>query len=123
MEEYWFEEGCWIAELSNSVDDPALSIARARVPEGGSTRWHRLHGVTERYVILSGHGVVEIGDQAPRKVSEGDVVHIAGGVAQRIHNRGAQDLIFLALCTPRFTTEAYEDIDEAMQARSAEPVP
>ena len=111
--EYWFEEGCWITELSNTADDPALSIARARVPPGATTRWHRLRGVVERYVILSGCGVVEVGDEPPRPVGAGDVVHVAAGIAQRIHNPGAQDLVFLALCTPRFTTAAYEDIDAA----------
>jgi len=30
-------------------------------------------------------------------------------VAQRITNIGDTDLVFLALCTPRFTRAAYED--------------
>ncbi|MCB1560619.1 MAG: cupin domain-containing protein [Xanthomonadales bacterium] len=115
-DEYWFEEGCWITELSNSADDPALSIARARLPSGGTTRWHRLHGVIERYVILSGRGVVEVGDQPPREVGEGDMVYISAMQAQRIHNPGPDDLLFLALCTPRFTPEAYEDIDPERRA-------
>lgn len=111
--EYWFPEGCHILELSNSPHDPALSIARARVPPGGTTRWHRLAGTTERYVVLEGRGRVEVGDLPPREVGPGDVVLIPPGCRQRIANTGPADLVFLALCTPRFTPAAYEDLGDA----------
>ena len=60
--EFATAERCWIAELSNSEHDPSLSIAQARVPPGVTTRWHRLRDIDERYVILEGTGVVEIGN-------------------------------------------------------------
>ena len=109
--EYFFREGCYITELANSAADPALSIARARVEPGRTTRWHRLRGTVERYVILSGSGVVEVGDAPARAVAAGDVVLIPALSRQRIRNDGADDLIFLALCTPRFLPENYEDIE------------
>lgn len=109
--EYFFREGCYITELSNCTDDPAVSIARARVEPGATTRWHRLHGTVERYVILSGCGIVELGGRAPWAVAAGDVVLIPALCPQRIHNNGSDDLIFLAICTPRFTPENYEDMD------------
>ena len=59
-QEYWFEEGCHITEWLNSPDDPGLSVARARVAPGVTTRLHRLVGVAERYVVLSGEGRVEL---------------------------------------------------------------
>ena len=34
--EYYFEEGCYITEISNSTDDPKLSIVRARVEPGAT---------------------------------------------------------------------------------------
>jgi mannose-6-phosphate isomerase-like protein (cupin superfamily) len=108
-QEYFFEEGCYILELSNSAEDPELSVARARVPEGVTTRRHRLVGITERYVIQQGQGMVEIGDADAVPVSQGDVVIIAPGESQRIMNSGSGDLVFLALCTPRFVQSAYED--------------
>lgn len=111
--EYWFPEGCHINEFSNGPHDPALSIARARVPAGGTTRWHRLAGVTERYVILEGRGRVEVGDLPPHEVGPGDVVLIPPGCRQRIAALGPVDLVFLALCTPRFTPAAYEDLGDA----------
>ena len=116
--EYFFEEGCFINELSNRADDPQASIAQARVRPGDTTRWHSLAGITERYVILQGEGVVEVGDEPARKVAAGDVVIIAPGERQRIHNpaavhnTGAADLIFLAICTPRFVPEAYQDLED-----------
>ena len=115
--EYWFEEGCFISEWLNSPEDPALSIARARVTPGVTTRLHRLAGTVERYVILEGQGRVELvgpegtstgADHYVSDVESGDVVVIPPQVSQRITNTGATDLVFLALCTPRFTRAAYE---------------
>lgn len=111
-EEFFTAEGCYITELSNSDDDPTLSIARARVEPGSTTRWHRLTGIAERYYILSGRGYVEVGGLPPQDVTSGDTILIPPMCRQRITNIGAEDLVFLAICSPRFTIDAYEDIDE-----------
>jgi hypothetical protein len=50
--EYWFEQRCHITEWWNTPADAAVSVARARVEPGVTTRLHRLKDVTERYVIL-----------------------------------------------------------------------
>lgn len=107
--EYFFDEGCHITEWWNSPVDPQASIARARLEPGMATRWHCLHGVTERYVILSGSGQVEVGELA-QAVAVGSVVLIPPGVAQRITCLGDQDLVFLAVCTPRFELPCYQDL-------------
>ena len=111
--EFFTDELCHITELSNSAEDEALSIALARVEPGITTRWHRLAGITERYVILAGQGVVEIGELPPEAVGPGDVVLIPPGCRQRIRNPGPGDLVFHALCTPRFLASAYEDVEPA----------
>ena len=108
--EYYFHEGCFITELSNSSDDPQASIARARVEPGKTTKWHYLQGVTERYVILEGVGRVEVGNLEPQEVSVGDVVIIPSEKRQRISNIGDKDLIFLAICSPRFKESIYVSI-------------
>jgi mannose-6-phosphate isomerase-like protein (cupin superfamily) len=110
--EYYLDERCYINELSNSVEDPDVSIAQARVPPGVTTRLHRLQGITERYVILSGTGNVEVGNLCAQHVAAGDVVLIPPGCPQRITNTGTTDLLFLAICSPRFMHSAYEDIDQ-----------
>ena len=110
--EFYTDEKCFIIELSNTADDPDLSIARARVKPGVTTRWHHLKGITERYCIISGSARVEVGDLTPRNIAAGDVVLIPPLCRQRITNTGSDDLIFLAICTPRFINEAYEDIED-----------
>ncbi|MFN3579261.1 MAG: cupin domain-containing protein [Pseudomonas sp.] len=110
--EYFIDEGCFVNELSNSAEDTAVSIAQARVPVGVSTRWHRLNGTVERYVILSGKGLVEIGDLPMQHVAVGDVVVIPAGCRQRITAVGADELVFLAICSPRFNMDEYEDLEE-----------
>jgi mannose-6-phosphate isomerase-like protein (cupin superfamily) len=110
-DEYYFDEGCFILELSNSLADPNMSIARARVKAGVTTKLHRLKDVVERYVILSGMGKVEVAECEPQQVSVGDVVVIPSLCPQRITNIGTEDLVFLAICTPRFTQIIYENMD------------
>ena len=108
--EYFFREGCHITELSNGDHDPAVSLARARVEPGMTTAWHSLEGTVERYVILAGRGTVEVGDLPPTDVGPGDVVIIPSGCRQRIANTGEVDLVFLAVCSPRFVPGAYVDL-------------
>jgi mannose-6-phosphate isomerase-like protein (cupin superfamily) len=108
--EFYTPELCYINELSNSEDDPGISIALARVQPGVTTRWHRLYGITERYIILEGDGLVEVGDLASQEVRHGDVVLIPSECRQRITNIGSKGLVFLAICTPRYRQDAYEDI-------------
>jgi len=114
-EEFYTPEKCYITELSNTPDDPDVSIARARVELGVTTRWHRLKGTFERYFIISGRGIVEIGKLPPQEVTAGDVVLIPPMCRQRITNTGAEDLVFLAICSPRFSQDVYEDIDDVIK--------
>lgn len=111
--EYYFEERCFITEWWNSPSDEKVSVARARIEPGVTTRLHRLKNVTERYIILGGKGLVEVGELAPKEVHPGDVVIVPPGIPQRITNIADSDLIFLAICTPRFTQSVYEDVDSA----------
>ncbi len=110
--EFYTSEGCFITEVSNTPDDPDTSIARARLEAGKTTRWHRLAGTAERYVILEGRGRVEVGGLTAAEITVGDVVLIPPMCRQRITNTGPGDLIFLAICTPRFSDDVYEDIND-----------
>ena len=111
--EFYTAEKCYVTELSNTSDDPDVSIAWARVEPGVTTRWHRLKGTSERYLMISGRGVVEIGEKSPQEVTAGDVVLILPMCRQRVTNIGTDDLIFLAICSPRFSQDVYEDMDDA----------
>ncbi|MBV2121401.1 MAG: cupin domain-containing protein [Candidatus Thiodiazotropha sp. (ex Ctena orbiculata)] len=111
--EFYTEERCHIIELNNSADDPQCSIARARVEPGVTTCWHCLSETAERYVIISGEGRVEIGETPAESVKAGDLVIIPPMVPQRITNTGSEDLIFYAICTPRFLPENYQPLESA----------
>ena len=105
--EFATAERCFITELANHGNDPAVSIARARVEPGVTTAWHKLRGTEERYIIVSGEGRVEVGGLAPADVVANDVVSIPPDTPQRITNTGTKDLVFFAVCTPRFTPDCY----------------
>lgn len=110
--EFYTPEGCHILEMSNSPDDPAVSIARARVSPGATTRWHLVRNTVERYVILEGKGRVEAGDLPSQEVVPGDLVVIPADCRQRIANIGDKELVFLCICSPRFVPDAYRDLEK-----------
>lgn len=105
--EFATDERCFITEVLNDESRPEFSAARARVEPGVTTAWHKLTGIAERYLIASGTGRMEVGRMDPAGVAAGDVVDIPADVPQRITNTGTDDLIFFAVCTPRFTPECY----------------
>lgn len=109
--EFETAERCRILESWNDARDPVVSIARARVAPGVTTRLHRLRGVVERYVILEGTGTVRVGGLEPSIVKAGDVVVIPTGVSQQITNEGQDDLVFYCICTPRFSPDCYESLE------------
>ena len=106
-DEFYLDEGCYIVELHNTDTDAGCSIARARVEPGVTTELHCLRDIVERYVIVSGRGVVEVDGQPPAEVAVMDVVIIPANHSQRIRNTGDSDLVFLCVCTPRFAAEKY----------------
>ncbi|MDA8086631.1 MAG: cupin domain-containing protein [Nitrospiraceae bacterium] len=109
--EFFIPEGCYIVESWNTEADRAVSIARARVLPGVTTKAHRLHGIEERYLIMEGTGIVKIGNMPVQEVRPGDVVFIPAGCAQQISNSGGNDLVFYAVCTPAFDQAGYESLE------------
>ena len=63
--------------------------------------------------------LAEVGELPPAEVGVGDVVIIPPGVRQRISNSGSGDLIFLAICSPRFAQRNYRDLSSAAPAADA----
>jgi mannose-6-phosphate isomerase-like protein (cupin superfamily) len=110
--EFWTPERCFVKEFWNSSSDDALSIARIRVPAQGVTQWHSLRNTNERYLILSGRGRMEVGESLADHVTAGNIVVIPSDLPQRITNTEEQDLVFLALCTPRFIPSAYQNLEK-----------
>jgi mannose-6-phosphate isomerase-like protein (cupin superfamily) len=108
-DEYFFEEGCYILEVSNAEKDESLSIARARLSPNTTTRLHKLSQTIERYIIISGKGMVTVGELPETTVQANDVVIIPEGCPQMIRNIGDSDLLFFVVCTPRFLASNYSN--------------
>ncbi len=97
-------EQCFIRENWSSKN---VSIARARVKSGITTKAHHLVGVDEIYLIIGGKGKVKIGKLESTEVAAGDTVFIPEGVSQQITNISKFDLIFYCICTPKFKAKCY----------------
>lgn len=108
--EFPTSERCYILESANATND-TLSIARARVGPGITTKLHSLDGIDERYIIVEGQGRMEVGGLSAQELGPGDVVIIPAGVPQRITNIGARDLIFYCVCTPPFHPSSYRELE------------
>jgi mannose-6-phosphate isomerase-like protein (cupin superfamily) len=111
QEEYYTNERCFIKELLNGDEDPELSYALARVEPGVTTVLHSLKGISERYLVISGEGIMEVGTLPPTPVGPGDLVLIPPDIPQRITNNGPVDLIFCCICAPRFNTSVYVNLE------------
>ncbi len=99
--EFTANDGCHIREVlhprNDGIDMP-LSLAVARVEPGQQSYAHYLEQV-EVYYILTGHGLMHIGDDIA-EVGAGDAVYIPAGASQWIENRGDAELVFIASCVP-----------------------
>lgn len=121
------EPGCYLTDWLNDPADNDLSIARICVQPGAETRLRRFKNICERYVVLDGQGRIELvgptkafteGDHTISALEPGDVVVIPPAFSRRITNIGDTDLVFLAICTPRFRPAAQPD-DEPRPAPPA----
>ncbi len=110
-QETWTSERCFIRERLNDPSVSDVSLAETRVEPGVTTELHRLT-VNEWYIMSSGIGLMEVGDEEPFRVEPGDVVVIPADTSQRISNTGDEDLLFQCICMPRFTPESYESLEQ-----------
>ena len=109
--EFLIPERCHIIEIMNQRGIH-FSIARARVEPGITTALHKVKGTTEAYYILRGTGTVQSGNELKGNVGPGDVVMFPPDASQTITNTGKEDLIFLAICYPRFVQDAYVQLED-----------
>ncbi|WP_353436738.1 cupin domain-containing protein [Mycobacterium tuberculosis] len=79
---------------------------------GAETVWHRLQATDEIYFVLSGRGLVSVGDESG-EVGPGDAVWIPAGVPQKIRALGSVPLTFLCACGPAYLPERDQRMGEA----------
>ena len=56
-------------------------------------------------------------DLQPQEVAVGDVVIIPAMCHQRISSVGQDNLVFMAIWTPRFLSDIYEDLEACLVVR------
>lgn len=80
------------------------SLAEATVPPGVRTAAHHHPKTEEIYYILSGTGVMHLGE-AFQRVARGDAIAIPPGQIHWIENDSDTDLVFLCACAPGYEHE------------------
>ncbi|BCR66920.1 cupin domain-containing protein [Mycobacterium tuberculosis] len=71
-----------------------------------------LQATDEIYFVLSGRGLVSVGDESG-EVGPGDAVWIPAGVPQKIRALGSVPLTFLCACGPAYLPERDQRMGEA----------
>ncbi|MDH5183967.1 MAG: cupin domain-containing protein [Gammaproteobacteria bacterium] len=87
------------------------SLAEAIVPIGKKTLLHRHTRTEELYFISKGQGEMTLGDEV-FIVQEGDTVCIRPGTPHCIKNVGATALHILCCCSPAYSHEDTELLEE-----------
>jgi mannose-6-phosphate isomerase-like protein (cupin superfamily) len=111
---YVTKDGSEIRELMH----PALhgnrlqSLAEATVAPGMRTQLHRHARTEELYHVTSGSGLMTLGDTR-FNVGAGDTVHIPPGTPHCIAATGGDALRILCCCSPPYTHEDTELLEEA----------
>ncbi len=113
IEPYVTRDGSVIRELMHPGvhGNRAQSLAEATVPAGGSTLLHRHHATEEVYHFTAGSGRMRL-DERWFHVQAGDTVCIPPGTAHALENTGDADLRLLCACTPAYSHEDTELLDQ-----------
>jgi mannose-6-phosphate isomerase-like protein (cupin superfamily) len=81
------------------------SLAEETLPPGCAVTPHRHRQIEEIYYIVSGRGLMTVGDET-REVGAGDAVYIPRGNRHTLKNTGADPIKVVLVCGPAFF---YED--------------
>lgn len=108
------KDGSEIRELMHPAQHGSRlqSLAEATVAPGMRTQLHR-HAVTEEiYHVTTGDGIMTLGDEC-FKVGAGDTVLIPPGTPHRIEATGAEPLRILCCCSPAYSHDDTELLEDA----------
>jgi mannose-6-phosphate isomerase-like protein (cupin superfamily) len=104
MQPYVTKDGSIIRELMHPFThlNRNQSLAEALVPPGGITHLHKHLQSEEIYHVLSGIGLMTLGDEQ-FEIKEGDTVCIAPGTQHKVKNTGATLLKILCASAPPYS--------------------
>lgn len=118
------ESGMLIYELVGRTLEQSThrhSIAEVVIPPGKSSRRHYHPQAEKSYYVIQGTGLLEI-DDASSTISSGDAVLIPAQSANKVFNRGDEDLVIIVVCVPAWEPsdtiwlESAQDHERAQQA-------
>ena len=104
MQPYVTKDGSIIRELMHPFThlNRNQSLAEALVPPGGITHLHKHLQSEEIYHVLSGIGLMTLGDEQ-FEIKEGDTVCIAPGTQHKVKNTGGALLKILCASAPPYS--------------------
>jgi len=80
------------------------SLAEEMLPPGCSVTPHHHEVLEEVYYILSGHGIMKLGDEE-QEVGAGDAIYIPRQARHTLTNTGTEAMKILLVCGPAFFFE------------------
>ena len=93
----------------------AMTVTWVDIEPGGSQRLHS-HDPQQVYVIVSGRGRMQVGDEE-REVGRGELVLIPSWAQHGIVNVGAERLTYVSAATPAFDLEVVYDEGQLAEGR------
>ena len=113
IQAYETKDGSQVRELMHPEvhGNKMQSLAEATIPVGHRTLLHKHHKSEEIYHIVSGMGVMTLGDERI-EVRVGDTIGIPPGKAHQIQNTGKSALRLLCCCSPPY---AHDDTELLME--------
>ena len=81
------------------------SLAEEMLPPGCAVTAHHHREIEEIYYVVSGRGLMTVGDET-REVSSGDAVYVPRGSRHTLRNTGSEPIRLILVCGPAFF---YED--------------
>jgi mannose-6-phosphate isomerase-like protein (cupin superfamily) len=96
------ENGMSIYELVGRTLEPSTnrhSVAEVLIPPGKSSRRHYHPQAEKTYYVIQGTGLLQI-DDASSTISSGDAILIPAQRANKVFNRGDEDLLLIVICVP-----------------------
>lgn len=95
----------------NQHDNRQQSLAEAIVAAGQTTQLHQHRQTEELYHVLEGSGEMQLGNER-FTVIPGDTVCIPPGTPHCIHNLSNTALRFLCCCSPPYSDDDTEILDQ-----------
>ncbi len=83
------------------------SLAEETLPPGKTVTPHHHEVLEEIYYILSGSGVMTVGDES-QAVSTGDAIYIPKNNVHSLTNTGEEEMKLLLVCGPAFYFEDHK---------------